>query len=417
MPPVTMIVIGAGGRGSGYAAYVAEHPEEGTVIGIAEPRDLYRNRLAEAHGIPPENVFTDWTVVAERPRLADAVLVCTHDELHADIACAMAGKGCHILLEKPMGTSEQDLRRIHAAAANSDGLFAVCHVLRYSPYTQKMREIVDSGVIGDVVNIQHLEPCGYWHQVHSFVRGPYRREDESSPMLLAKSCHDLDWVRYMIGARCLAVSSFGTLYHFRKEHRPEGASDRCLDCAVEAECPYSAKRIYLGRIERGETGWPVAMVTPDETLEGVTEALRTGPYGRCVYACDNDVVDNQVVGMLFEGGKTATFTMMAFSEVRGRRTRLFGTLGELRGDGKTIEHFDFLTDKTDTIDTTHDVADFAGYGHATGDAGLMKAFCAACATGDAGKILTDADVTLETHMMVFAAEKARKEGTVVELQL
>jgi len=159
------------------------------------------------------------------------------------------------------------------------------------------------------------------------------------------------------------------------------------------------------------------MVTPEETLEGVTEALRTGPYGRCVYACDNDVVDNQVVTMLFDGGKTATFTMMAFSEVRDRQTRVFGTLGELRGDGKVIEHFDFLTEKTETIDTAQAVKDFAGYGHGTGDYGLMKAFCAACATGDATRILTDADVTLETHMMVFAAEKARNEGAVVELNL
>jgi len=417
MPPVTIIVIGAGGRGSGYAAYVADHPNEGKVVGVAEPRDLYRNRLAEAHGIPPEHVFADWTDVAERPRLADAVLICTHDELHADIACAMAEKGYHVLLEKPMGTNEADLRRIHAAAKQSDGLFAVCHVLRYSPYTQTMRQIIDSGAIGEVVNIEHVEPCGYWHQVHSFVRGPYRREDESSPMLLSKSCHDLDWIRYMIDAPCLAVSSFGTLYHFRKEQRPQGASDRCLDCAVEPECPYSAKRIYLGRIERGETGWPVAMVTPDETLEGVTEALRTGPYGRCVYACDNDVVDNQVVAMRFEGGKTATFTMMAFSEVRDRQTRLFGTRGELRGDGRVIERYDFLTEKTETLDTTQEVKDFAGYGHGTGDYGLMKAFCAACATSDARKILTDADVTLETHMMVFAAERARKQGTVVELDL
>ena len=417
MPPVTMIVVGAGGRGSGYAAYVGDHPDEGKVVGVAEPREFYRNRLADAHGIPPENVFADWADVVQHPRMADAVLICTHVELHTDVACAIAEKGYHILLEKPMGTNEADLRRIHAAATRSDGLFAVCHVLRYSPYTQRMRRIVDSGVIGEVVNIEHLEPCGYWHQVHSFVRGPYRREDESSPMLLAKSCHDLDWIRYMIDARCLAVSSFGTLYHFRKEHQPEGASDRCLDCAVEAECPYSAKRIYLGRIERGETGWPVAMVTPEETLEGVTEALRTGPYGRCVYTCDNDVVDNQVVTMLFEGGKTATFTMMAFSEVRDRQTRVFGTRGELRGNGKVIEHFDFLTEKTETLDTTQALKDFAGYGHGTGDYRLMKAFCAACATGDAGKILTDADVTLETHMMVFAAEKARNEGTVVELEL
>ncbi|HUU09438.1 MAG TPA: Gfo/Idh/MocA family oxidoreductase [Phycisphaerae bacterium] len=415
MPPVTAIIVGAGGRGSGYAGYVAAHPAEAKVVGVAEPRAFYRDRLAREHAIPPENVFTDWREAAARPRLADAVLICSHDDTHADAAVAFAAKGYHILLEKPMGTNEKDCRRIAKAALKAGVLFAVCHVMRYTRYTQVLKKMIESGLVGDVVNIQHLEPCGYWHQVHSFVRGSYGNEAKSSPMLLAKSCHDVDWIQYVMGARCVAVSSFGTLYHFRKEHQPAGAADRCLDCRVEAECPYSAKRIYMTRLERGETGWPLAMLTPDLTPDGVTEALRTGPYGRCVYACDNDVVDTQVLGMLFEGGRTATFTITAFSEVSDRKTRVFGTRGELRGDGVRIEHYDFLTEKTETVDTTQMVDDTAGYGHGGGDYGLMKAFWAALATNDPSKILTDARETLETHLAVFAAERARKEGRVVEV--
>jgi len=415
MPPVTVLIIGAGGRGSGYAAYIAEHPEEGKVVGVAEPREYYREHLARAHGVAPANVFADWPEAAARPRLADACFICTPDHLHADVAVAMCERGYHVLLEKPMGTDEAQCRRIAQAARRAGRLFAVCHVMRYTRYTRTMKAMIDAGAIGNVVSLQHLEPCGYWHQAHSFVRGPYRNEAESSPMLLAKSCHDLDWIRHIMGARCTAVASFGTLYHFRPAHRPAGAADRCLGCRVEPACPYSARRIYLERVKRGETGWPVAMLTPDLTLEGVTEALRTGPYGRCVYACDNDVVDNQVVNLAFEGGRTATFTMTAFTRVADRKTRVFGTRGELSGDGAVIEHFDFLTEKTERIDTRMDVRDAAGYGHGGGDYGLMKAFLAAAAAGDPATILTGAEETLETHGMVFAAERARRENRVVAL--
>lgn len=415
MPSVTMVIVGAGSRGTGYGRYAAEHPDQAKVVGVAEPRAFFRDRVAAAHKVPPGNLAADWREMAARPRLADAVLICTQDPMHTEPAVAFLKKGYHVLLEKPMGQTEADCRRIAAAATEAKALFAVCHVLRYTSYTRKMREIIDSGAIGDVVCLQHLENVGYWHQAHSFVRGHWANEAASSPMLLAKSCHDLDWIRYIVGAPCRRVSSFGTLQHFRKAHRPAGAADRCLDCPVEPRCPYSAKRIYLGRLERGETGWPLDTVTSDLTPEGVTEALRTGPYGRCVYACDNDVVDNQVVNMLFEGGRTATFTMTAFNRAADRETRVFGTRGELYGNGAAIRHFDFLTEKTETLDTRQP-DDGSGYPHGGGDYGLMKAFVSAVATGDASKILTGARETLETHLMVFCAEKARRENSVVEVR-
>ena len=414
MKKVTMLVIGAGGRGTTYGDYATAHPDLAQVVGVAEPRDYYRNQMARVHGIPPRNVFTDWRQVTRRKRFADAALICTQDSMHVAPAIALAKKGYHILLEKPMATNPRDCRRVAAAVEKAGVLFAVCHVLRYTDYTQQLKALIDSGAIGDVVSIQHLEPVGYWHQAHSFVRGNWRNEALSSPMLLSKSCHDLDWIRYIVGARCLSVSSFGSLFHFRKECRPAGAADRCLDCTVEPACPYSAKRIYIGRVERGQTGWPVDMVTPDTTVEGVMKALREGPYGRCVYACDNDVVDNQVVNMLFEGGRTGTFTMTAFNRAADRKTRVFGTRGELCGNGRTIEHFDFLTEKTVTLDTQAG-SDTRGYGHGGGDYRLMQAFVAAVATEDPSRILSGCRETLETHLMVFAAEKARLAGRVVGL--
>jgi predicted dehydrogenase len=423
MLPIKLIIIGAGNRGTNYADYALLYPEQAKVVGVADPREHYRTQLAVRHSIPPENVFTDWRQVAERPRFADAVIIATPDVLHAEPAIAFAELAYHILLEKPMAPNAADCRRIAAAAQANGEMFAVCHVLRYTTYTKKVKAIVDSGRLGEIISIQHLEPVGYWHQAHSFVRGNWRNERESAFMLLAKSCHDLDWIRHIMGKPCSQVSSFGSLKHFRAEHKPEGAADRCLECAIEPACPYSAPRIYLGRVRRGETGWPVNVLTPDLTEVGVIEALRTGPYGRCVYACDNDVVDHQVVNMQFENGATASFTMTAFNRQRDRETRIFGTRGELYGNGRFIEIYDFLTDATERIDaeTASDgsiSSTSAGQtlsGHGGGDLALMTHFVNALLRNDPSLILSGPAESLESHLMVFAAEASRCEGRVVDV--
>ncbi len=414
MNPVKLIIIGAGSRGTGYATFAEAHPEKAKIVAVAEPRDYYRNKLAESHAVAAENVMHDWRELLPRPRLADAVIIATQDALHAEPAIALANKGYHILLEKPMAPSLADCCRIAESAVRNRVLFAVCHVLRYTAYTRKLKEIVDAGALGDIVNIQHLEPVGYWHQAHSFVRGNWRNEAESSSMLLAKSCHDLDWIRHVMGSRCTAISSFGTLKHFRKSEQPQGASDRCADCAVEPACPYSALRIYMSRVRRNETGWPVSILATDVSENGIMEALRHGPYGRCVYACDNDVVDNQVVSMQFEGRQTASFTMTAFTEMAHRQTRIFGTRGQLTGDGRKITVYDFLTDTANTVDTEGGDSSLLS-GHGGGDYGLMSGFIAAVAENNPARILSGALESLETHAMVFAAEQARRENRVIML--
>lgn len=414
MFPVRLIVAGCGDRGTTYSQYAAEIPDKAKVVGAADPRELHRNRMARTHGVPTENVFADWQAMADRRKFADAVIIATQDADHVEPAIAFAEKGYAILLEKPMAPNEPDCRRIVEAAVRNDTLLAVCHVMRYTAYTRQLKVIIDSGQIGDIVSIQHLEPVGYWHHADSFVRGAWRNEAESSNMLLAKSCHDLDWLLYIAGEPCAKVSSFGGLYHFRPENHPPGAADRCLDCSVEPQCPYSAKKIYLSRVERGETGWPVNVLASDLTVEGVTEALRSGPYGRCVYRCDNDVVDHQVVNMEFLSGRTASFTMTGFTEPADRKTRIFGTRGEINGDGRTIRVFDFLTDRQTVVDTrSSDVPILTG--HAEGDFGLMDSFVAAVAEGDRTKILSGPQETLESHRVVFAAERARRENQVVQL--
>ncbi len=413
--PVTFLVVGAGGRGTGYAAFALAHPERAHVVGVAEPQDLQRNALVEAHRIPSENVFRDWRDVAQKDRIADAVIIATQDAMHTEPAIAFAEKGYAILLEKPMAPTEEECRKIVAAVKAHGNLFAVCHVLRYTSYTRRLKEVLDAGTIGEVVSMQHLEPVGYWHQAHSFVRGSWRNEGESSSMLLAKSCHDLDWIRYIMGGSCQEVASFGALKHFRAENRPATAGDRCVACDYEPDCPYSALKVYVKPLQAGHTEWPVASVTAPLTEERLMEALREGPYGRCVYTCDNDVVDNQVVIMQFEDGRTANFTMTAFTPMTDRKTRLFGTRGYIEGDGRYIRVYDFLTDR-ETVHDTHASDGSMLSGHGGGDTGLMDHFTRAVAENDPSHILSGPEETLETHLSVFAAEQSRREKRIVTVR-
>jgi predicted dehydrogenase len=417
MKQVSIIIVGAGGRGRGYARFSKANPERLKIVGVAEPREFYRNEMTQKYNIPPSNVFTDWQEVADREKFADAVIIATDDSMHTGPSIAFAQKGYNILLEKPMAPTEQECRKIIEAVKANSVILGVCHVMRYTHYTCAIKKLLDSGVIGDIVSIQHLEPVGFWHQAHSFVRGNWRNEKESSPMLLAKSCHDLDWISYIMGVKCESISSFGSLKHFRKEEKPRAAGDakRCLDCPIESECPYSAVKIYIrDRLEKGCVLWPVNVLTPDTTTEGVTKALREGPYGRCVYECDNDVVDNQVVNMLFEGGRTVSFTMTAFNKSGARKTSIFGTKGELYGDGSKIHHYDFFTDRTEVIETAASDSSILG-GHGGGDSGIMDSFVSAVADNAPEKIISGPDETLASHLIVFAAEKARRNNCVVNI--
>ena len=406
-----IIIIGAGDRGKNYANHIKR--VGGKIVGVAEPLDHFREQVARENEIKPENVFSDFRELAKREKFADAVVIATQDAMHTEPAVTFANLGYNVLLEKPMAPTAEECREIIAAVKKNDVLFGCCHVLRYTDYTQALKKAIDSGKIGEVISLEHLEPVGFWHQAHSFVRGNWGNEAKSSFMLLAKSCHDIDWIHYIMDEECKKVSSFGSLSHFRPENKPEGAADRCLDCKVDSDCPYSAKKFYLGRLREGNLDWPLRIITLDFTEEGVTKALREGPYGRCVYNCDNDVVDHQVVNMEFEKGKTATFTMTAFTTARGRETKIFGTKGEIIGDSDTITLNNFLTNETEIIETAAADSSILG-GHGGGDGRLIEAFVAAL-QGDTGKILSGPDETLESHLITFASEQSRKEKRIVEM--
>ncbi len=411
----TIICIGAGNRGNAYSKYAQSHPEALKIIGVAEPIQERRTGYAAKYNIPADACLNTWEDVFKKPKWADAVLISTPDKLHYAPAMKAISMGYHVMLEKPISTSMQECEDIAKAAKKAGVMVAVCHVLRYGPYFKKLREIMASGVMGDVVSIDHFEPVGYWHMAHSYVRGNWRKESESSFMLLAKSCHDLDIMRWLVDKPCQEVASFGSLMHFKASNAPAGSNKRCTDgCAVEATCPYSAMRLYL-KPER--KGWPVTVITEDLSQEGRMKALKEGPYGRCVYHCDNDVVDHQVVQMKFEGGATGSFTMSAFSPEQGmgmRKTRVMGTRGYLEGDMKEFVITDFLTNKQTSYGSSELGGD-AGSGHGGGDMGLIGSFADAV-RGNNPKLLTSTiDVSVESHRMAFMAEKARLSKSVISL--
>lgn len=412
---ITIAVVGAGGRSSQYATRAARLPGV-RIVAVAEPRVARRNRLGDEFGIPDDARFENWESLAQAGRIADAVIIGTQDALHRDPAVALAALGYNILLEKPMATSETDAIDIVEATERAGVLLMVCHVMRYMPLTTSLKAVLDSGRIGDVVTVEHFEPVGYWHFAHSFVRGPWSNEAKSSPALMSKSCHDLDWLNYIIGRKAERVSSFGRVHEFRPERKPEGAGERCLSCSIEPRCPYSAKRFYLPLLDDdrglGDFLWGL---TEDRSREGVVKALEEGPYGLCVYNSDNDVVDHQVVNIEYEGGVTAAFTMTAFTPGMARKTRICGTLGYIDTDFERIDVFDYLTETWTTVDVdretdTHDVI-----GHGGGDEGIVRAFIEALRTGDAASNLTDARTSLINHQTVWAAERARREGRVVTI--
>ena len=409
MKPITAVVLGAGSRGSIYASYAKAHPEELRIIAIAEPRRDRLDALAEEVGVSPEHRYTSWESLLAQPKLADCAFICTLDDDHIAPALKAMEQGYHLLLEKPMSNREDECRQIVETARRTNRTLAVCHVLRYTPFYMTLKALLDKGSVGQVTTINQIENVGYWHQAHSFVRGNWRSTKETSPMILQKSCHDMDIILWLMGSNCTKVQSFGSLGHFTPENAPEGAAKRCLDgCPHVDTCPYSAPKLYLD-MER--TGWPVDVITTDLSFEGRRKALEEGPYGRCVYYCDNDVVDRQVVNMEFENGGVATFTMTGLSADFSRQLKIFGTEGQIQADmGKNeiVLHRFGEAPKSIPLDMGLEAS-----GHGGGDYGIMADFLRILQEG--GESRTSAEVSLQSHLICFAAERSRKEKTVVAL--
>ena len=412
MRKVSLALIGAGDRGmNSYAPYVLNKPHEVEFVAVAEPNKQKRESFKKQYGISEEHCFTDYKSLLEKPKLADAVMICVQDRMHLEPTMLALEKGYHVMLEKPMSVDPAECIQIGSCAEKYNKILLICHVLRYTPFFSTIKELVDKGSIGKLISIQHNENVSYWHQAHSYVRGNWRKAEESSPMILAKSCHDMDIILWLAGSNCIKLSSFGDLSHFKGENAPEGSPERCIQgCPSEKECPYYAPKIYLTE----KIDWPTSVISSDLSMEGRLRALQDGPYGRCVYHCDNNVVDHQVVNMEFENGVTAVFTMCAFTNEMSRTIKLMGTKGEIRGhmEKNQIEVIEFGTSKKVTID--HNIG-VDIHGHGGGDERLMNDFISLIREENKNG-LTSAKNSVQSHLMAFAAEKARVEGTVVNLK-
>ena len=408
MSLVTVALVGAGNRGvEAYAPYALINPDQMKFVAVCEPDRERRQAFQDAFEIPGKMCFDSYNELLKQPRIADAVFICTQDKMHFLPTIEFLRKGYHILLEKPMSPDIKECILMAEEARKQDRALIICHVLRYTSFFKAIKNILESGKIGKLISIVHNENVGYFHQAHSFVRGNWRNKDETSPMILAKCCHDMDILHWLADSKCKNISSFGSLTHFKAENVPEGAAKRCLDgCKYADDCIYYAPKQYL----TDDIGWPTSVISADTSYKAREKALKKGPYGRCVYHCDNNVVDNQVANMEFENGVTAAFTMCAFTNECNRVMRLMGTNGEIEGDVENgfITVKEFKTGNVENISVSSGAA-----GHSGGDYGIINSVInTILGKGDDRSSVTQ---SLQSHMMAFAAEKSRLEGRIVDI--
>ncbi len=410
---LTVSILGVGARGGeAYGRYIHENADKFNITHLCDIVEERLEKYALAFDVKKENCFLSEDEFFAEKR-SDVLLICTMDRQHVDMAEKALDLGYDILLEKPVSDNTDELRRLVRKANEAGRVIMVCHVLRYTVMINKLKEIIDNGGIGKLVSIDQMENVGSWHQAHSFVRGNWRNSIETSPMILQKCCHDMDLLQYFAGAKCHSISSMGSLFHFKKENQPAGASDRCVSCNYVDSCPYSAKKIYIDMWKEdgaSENRWPMNVITDAYPLteEALYKAIEEGPYGRCVYACDNDVVDNQTVIMQFENGVTATLRMEGFTRKGGRDIRFFGTEGELEMDEEcnfiTLRRF-FGEEKTWKInELTDDLV-----GHGGGDHRMIDKLYEVIAQKNEN-VDTCIENSVESHYMALAAEESRVKG-------
>lgn len=415
MKKLKVILIGAGDRGNTYAREMKKLPDQYEIVAVAEPIDCRRERIKEQHHLPEDRCYKDYRELLSLGKIADIAVISTMDRLHFAPVTEAMELGYDLLLEKPIAPTAQECIAITEKAKQCGVKVVLCTVLRYTPLFCKIKEIIDSGKIGQIVSISHEECVGDIHQTHSFVRGNWGNSGRSSAMLLQKSCHDMDLLYWLIGKKCKKIQSFGNLTYFTEKNAPKGAPAFCIEgCPVGETCPYNAVKLYL----QCDNMWFRCSATglTEPTDADVEKAIRETNYGRCVFRCDNDVVDHQVVNMLFEDDITVTFSMNAFNS-GGRYINIYGTKGEIRAalkDDAPIRVFHFETQ------TTEEIASFGSDGilggHGGGDEGIIRILYEYYTGGYHGKSVPTIEESCYSHLLTFAAEKSRAEQTVVDVE-
>jgi len=420
MKTYSVILLGAGNRGHAYSRIIAHCPEKFKIVGVAEPVEARRNEIKKDHGISDDMCFESWEDVLNRPKMADLVLICMKDDMHYIPALKAIEHGYDILLEKPVAQTVEECAEIALAAEKKGVKVLVCHVLRYTSFYKKIKELVMDDTIGDVMSVVAVEAVGNTHQSHSYVRGNWHCEKETTPMLLAKSCHDLDIIQWILDKPCKKVQSFGELTYFRSENAPEGAPVRCVDggCPIKDTCPYDCMKLYY---DDKNNKWFRGVLTHDNakgdvpTDEEVLEALKSTDYGLCVFHANNDVVDHQVVNMEFEGGTTVSFTMNAFNR-GGRYIRLFGTKGELYANMSDTEITVYTFDDCEThMIPVSTIDESITSGHGGGDKGIIHELYEYLGDNYNGFCAADINISVKNHLIGFAAERARHNNTVEDV--
>ena len=420
MKKITAILIGAGDRGTKYVSIMKSMPEKYEVVGVAEPVDGRRNHIRDMFSIPAENCFKCWSEILARPKFADVAIIATMDELHYEPVLKAIELGYDILLEKPAAQTAKECADIAVAAKEKGVKVLVCHVLRYAPFFKKLKDIIDEGMIGDIVSVTHIEAVGNVHQSHSFVRGNWHDSEATAPMILAKSCHDMDILQWLVGSKCKAVQSFGGISHFNSTNAPEGAPVSCVngECPVRSSCPYNCIKLYYDDknnlwFRRAATrGFAKCAIPTDEE---VMEALQNTDYGLCVYHANNNVVDNQIVNMIFKNGVTVNFSMNAFNK-GGRYIRIFGTKGELYAfaSDKAITVYTFEDKKTTMVPVPEIEESILG-GHGGGDQGIVHDMYDYLNGTYTGCSVADIATSAKNHLIAFAAEYSRLHNEVVDI--
>ncbi len=409
MKTIKAIVIGAGHRGVTYGWNGKAVEGEYEFVGVADPVKQRRDYFEEAYKIPAENVYDDWKPILEREKFADLAIISTMDRQHFAPTMAAIEKGYDILLEKPISPVPKECYEIAKAAEKAGVKIVICHVLRYAPLYVKLKQLIKEGKVGRVMNIIHTEGVGNIHQSHSFVRGNWHNSLESSPMLLQKSCHDMDLLQWLVDADCKKVQSFGALSYFCKDNHPSDAAERCEVCKYMDSCYYSTKNVYT------ESNWMTKCVTPQGSLypdaDERAEAMKTNNYGKCVFCLDNDVVDHQTVNLQFDRDIIVTFNMSAFNGGKGagREIRIMGTEGELRAsdNSSVITYYCFADRSTTEI----------SYGDAVGSHGgadymIMREMYNYLNDAYEGDSLCSIETSADNHVIAFAAEYSRLNGGI-----
>lgn len=405
---ISVGILGYGGRGHSMALAVGSYPDEIYVKAIAEPEENRRQRAIELSSLDPEYVFSDYRDFLKKGVIVDLLIITTMDKDHYDPLMKALEIGYkNILLEKPISPSLEECLEMSAAADKYQANVVILHTLRYNLYFRKMKEIIESGALGRVMGIRHIEGASLMNYSHAFVRGNWANTRDAAPMIMQKSCHDTDIMHYITGKKYKKLSSFGSLTYFTKDNAPEGSAERCMECKYQDECKYSAIPMYTYKWHKP---WYDSAVKK-YGYATVEDAMREGEYGRCVYKCDNNVVDHQVLSFEFEDGATGTFTMTAFDA--GRRTEVQGTDCTMTGNEATgiIEIRDLISHE---IVKTYDIASESSttLDHRGADHQLVQDLLDFMNKGDSTN-LSFIQGAVHSHLACFAAEIAREEERVV----